>query len=105
MLVNLWVREKYNKHIHQVGTNEHDCLIFCNGKVEYLNMQNNCGTADAYEFIEAPDMDEYITLKPDEFIINEQELTKKVKRLIFKKKLKSLCIRLLQKFFRGGIYE
>lgn len=88
MLVNLWVREKYNKHIHQVGTNDHDCLIFWNGKVEYLNMQNNCGTADAYEFIEAPDMDEYIALNPDEFIINKQELTKKVKRLILKKNIK-----------------
>ena len=56
MLINLWVRDKSNGHIHQVGTDVHDSIIFLNGQPCYYNMQNGCGTLDEYEWIEAPDV-------------------------------------------------
>lgn len=60
MLINLWVRDKSNGYIHQVGTDVHDSLELFNGKVEYHNLQNGCGTLDEYEFIEAPEIAEHL---------------------------------------------
>ena len=70
MLMNIWVRDKESGVIHQVGTDVHDSLELLDGKVEYYNMQNGCGTLDEYEFVEAPDLDDYVRVTPDELRLN-----------------------------------
>lgn len=47
--------EVYDKDLekrHVVGTDVHDCLLVTDGKVEYYNLQNGCGTPYTYEFVE-----------------------------------------------------
>ena len=71
MLMNIWVKDKSDGYIHQVGTDKHDSLELINGKVEYVNMQCMCGTLDGdYEFVEAPDTDEYIGVTPKQLYLN-----------------------------------
>lgn len=48
----LEVYDKETKTTHIVGNDTHDCLLVRNGKVEYYNLQNGCGTPDTYEFVE-----------------------------------------------------
>lgn len=84
MLLNIWVRDKTNGHIHQVGTDVHDSLELFGNRVEYYNLQNGCGTLDGnnYEFVEAPDLDDYVRVTPDELWLNREmvheELLKKL---------------------------
>lgn len=49
MLINLWVKDKTNGHIHQVGTDTHDSVVFLDGQVTYYNLQNSGSTLDIYE--------------------------------------------------------
>ena len=49
MLINLWVRDKSNGDIHQVGTDVHDSIDFLCGEVVYVNMQSTASTFDEYE--------------------------------------------------------
>lgn len=83
MLMNIWVRDKSDGHIHQVGTDVHDSLELLDGKVEYYNMQNGDGTPYGYEFVEAPDLDDYVSVTPDELRLNREmiheELLKTIK--------------------------
>lgn len=72
MLMNLWVRDKSNGEVHQVGTDPHDSLDFINGRVHYHNLQNGCGTFDEYEWVEAPDMDDYVSVTPDQLYVNKE---------------------------------
>jgi hypothetical protein len=72
MLMNIWVRDKSNGHIHQVGTDVHDSLVMMDGAVHYCNLQNGCGTLDEYEFVEAPDLDDYVRVTPDELYLNRE---------------------------------
>ena len=51
MLINLWVRDKSNGHIHQLGTDVHDSIEHLDGAVHYYNLQNGCGTLDEYEWV------------------------------------------------------
>lgn len=62
--MNIWVRDKDGGKIHQVGTDIHDSLIFIDGKVEYCNLQNGGGTLGGYEFVETPDLDDYVVVTP-----------------------------------------
>ncbi len=64
MLINLWVRDKSNGQIHQVGTDVHDSIEFICGQVHYYNLQNGCGTLDEYEWVVTPDIDDYVSLHP-----------------------------------------
>lgn len=83
MLVNLWVRDKSNGYVHQVGTDQHDSLELINGKVEYVNIQGMCGTFGGdYEFVEAPDPDGYVSVTPKQLYLN--------RKLIHKDLLKTL---------------
>ena len=66
MLINLWVRDKSNGHIHQVGTDVHDSIEFLDGHVHYVNLQNGCGTLDEYEWVEPSKLDAYISVIPEE---------------------------------------
>jgi len=63
MLINIWVKDNDSGVIHQVGTDRHDSLEMINGRVEYYNLQNGCGTPDTYSFVEAPDADDYISFR------------------------------------------
>lgn len=77
MLINLWVKDKSNGHIHQVGTDVHDSIIFLDGQPHYYNMQNGCGTIDEYEWVEAPDIDDYVSVTPEQLY---KEINEEIKR-------------------------
>ncbi len=76
MLINLWVRDKANGHIHQVGTDVHDSIRYIDGKVRYYNLQNGCGTPDGYAWVEAPDMDDYVSVTPKQLWFNREWIHK-----------------------------
>lgn len=82
MLINLWVKDKTNGYVHQVGTNPHDSIIFLDGKPCYYNMQNGCGTLDDYEWVDPPDLDGYVSVTPEQLWLNRElvhrELLKKL---------------------------
>lgn len=78
MLINLWVKDKANGHIHQVGTDVHDSIIFLDGKPCYYNMQNGCGTLDVYEWVEAPDLDDYVSVTPELLYLNRELVHKDI---------------------------
>lgn len=78
MLINLWVKDKGNGHIHQVGTDVHDSIIFLDGKPCYYNMQNGCGTLDEYEWVEAPDIDDYVSVTPEQLWLNRELVHKDI---------------------------
>lgn len=95
MLINLWVRYKRSGHIHQVGTDAHDSLIFLDGVVQYDNLQNGCGTLDEYEWVEPPDLDEYVSVTPEEMYINELLIQEKLYEIVGnKRKRKKLLNRI-----------
>lgn len=72
MLMNLWIKDNYDGSIHQIGTDSHDSLDFLNGKVVYVNLQNGTGTLSGdYEFVDAPELDDYISVTPDELRLNK----------------------------------
>ena len=72
MLMNIWVRDKSDGHIHQVGTDVHDSLGLMDGKVEYYNLQNGDGTPYGYEFVEAPDLDDYVSFTPETLYLHRE---------------------------------
>ena len=78
MLINLWVRDKANGQIHQVGTDVHDSIIFLDGKPCYYNLQNGCGTLDEYEWVEAPDLDDYVSVTPEQLYLNRELIHKDI---------------------------
>lgn len=86
MLINLWVKEKWSGQIHQVGTDVHDSIEFMDGKIVYCNLQNGCGTAynspDGYEFIPPPDMDDYISVTPEQLYLNRELIHKDLMKVI-----------------------
>lgn len=45
------VRDRMTGTTRIVGTNSHDCLLVYPSRLEYYNLQNGCGSADAYDFI------------------------------------------------------
>ncbi|MBP3851237.1 MAG: hypothetical protein J6D36_01700 [Erysipelotrichaceae bacterium] len=52
------IRDKEWGHVRYVGEDSHDQLIFNNGHIEYINLQNGDGTPHGYEFVPEP-ADEY----------------------------------------------
>lgn len=62
MLINLWVRNKRDGHIHQIGTDIYDHLTFLNGQVVYENMQNSATTLNDYEWVEPPDLSKCLAI-------------------------------------------
>lgn len=43
-MIDLYIRDKYNGHIHKIGDNPHDCLMVDDdGTVHYYNLQNGDG--------------------------------------------------------------
>lgn len=99
MLINLWVRDKLDGTIHQVGTDVHDSLEFIDGNVEYENMQNCCGTScdEEYEWVEPPDLDDYISVTPDELYFYRKEIIDKAFRVA---KFKAWIGRIKGKIFK-----
>lgn len=72
MLINLWVKDNFDGTIHQVGTDGHDSLDFLDGKVVYVNLQNGTGTLSGdYEFVDAPNLTDYISVTPEELKVNK----------------------------------
>ncbi len=82
MQINIWVREKDTGKIHQVGTDPHDDLIYLNGRVEYYNLQCGDGTPYGYEFVEAPDSEEYIEVTPEQLRINREMVHDELLKMI-----------------------
>ena len=77
MLMNLWVRSTDDGFIHQVGTDRHDSIELFDGKAEYVNIQSMTGTYGGdYEFVEAPDVDDYLVVTPDELRLNRDLIHK-----------------------------
>lgn len=62
--------------VHQVGTDVHDSIEYLDGTVVYMNMQNGCGTPDEYEFAEPPDLDDYVSVTPEELYLNRELIHK-----------------------------
>lgn len=78
MLINLWVKDKQDGTIHQVGTDVHDSIEFTDGKVVYYNLQNGCGTWQDgdYEFVTPPDLDDYVSVTPEQLWLNKKLIHK-----------------------------
>lgn len=76
MLINLWVKDKRMNTVHQVGTDVHDSIEYLDGTVVYMNMQNGCGTPDEYEFVESPDLDDYVSVTQEELYLNRELIHK-----------------------------
>lgn len=75
MLVNIWVRDNCTGYVHQVGTDPHDSLELWNGVVQYINMHCMEGTiGGGYSFVEPPDMDDYVSVTPEQLMINRKML-------------------------------
>lgn len=75
MLVNIWVKDNCTGYVHQVGTDPHDSLEFWDGVVEYVNQQCMEGTKDgAYSFVEPPDIDDYVSVTPEQLMLNREML-------------------------------
>ena len=73
MLVNIWVKDITDGYIHQVGTDQHDSLELIDGKVEYINMRCMAGTLGGdYEFVDAPDLDNYVSVTPEQLYLNRE---------------------------------
>lgn len=82
MLINLWVKDKTNGYIHQVGTDVHDSVEFLDGQVVYCNMQNSASTLDEYEWIEAPDIDDYVSVTPEQLWLNRELVHKDILKML-----------------------
>ena len=82
MLINLWVKDKSNGYIHQVGTDTHDSVEFLDGQVVYCNMQNSASTLDEYEWIEAPDIDDYVSVTPEQLWLNRELVHKDILKML-----------------------
>jgi hypothetical protein len=78
VLINLWVKDKQNGRIHQVGTDVHDSIEFLDGKVVYVNMQSTASTLDYYEFVEPPDLDGYVSVTPEQLWLNRELVHKDI---------------------------
>lgn len=78
MLINLWVKDKSNGHIHQVGTDVHDSIEYLCGQVVYTNMQSTASTLDEYEFVEAPDINDYVSVTPEQLYLNRELVHKDI---------------------------
>ena len=78
MLINLWVKDNYSGTIHQVGTDKHDSIDFIDGRVCYVNMQNMSSTLDddGYSFVEAPNLDDYVSVTPEQLWLNRKLIHK-----------------------------
>lgn len=88
MLVNLWVKENQSGNIHQIGTDPHDSLELYEGVVHYVNMQSLSGTLGGdYSFIDAPDSDDYVSVTPEDLMLNRELIHKDlVERIKSRKK-------------------
>lgn len=85
MLVNIWVRDNCTGYVHQVGTDPHDSLELWNGVVQYINMHCMEGTmGGGYSFVEPPDMDDYVSVTPEQLMMNREALHKDVLEMIEK---------------------
>jgi hypothetical protein len=86
MLINLWVKDKSTGLIHQVGTDVHDSLELFGNRVEYYNLRNGCGTLDGdeYEWVEAPDLDDYVSVTPEQLYLNRELVHKDIIAMIEK---------------------
>jgi hypothetical protein len=86
MLINLWVKDKRNGHIHQVGTDVHDSVVFLGGEPRYYNLQNGDGTgvgdAYGYEWVEPPDVDDYVMVTPTELYLNRELIHNDVHKIL-----------------------
>jgi hypothetical protein len=88
MLMNLWVKDKADGSIHQVGTDVHDSLQLFDGYVEYYNLQNGCGTLHGnlgeYIFVDEPEMSEFIEVTPDQLKLNRELIHKDIQKILAK---------------------
>lgn len=92
MLINLWVKDKRDGHIHQVGTDVHDSINSIGGFPSYYNLQNGDGTPIpgydeskfGYEWVEPPDLDDYVMVTPSELYLNRELMHKDVLEIIQK---------------------
>lgn len=88
MLINLWVRDKANGRIHQVGTEVHDSVEYLSGEVVFVNMQSMASTLDYYEWVEPPDTYDYVVVTPDELRINRELIHKDLLKRLEEKRRK-----------------
>lgn len=84
MLINLWVKDKETNTVHQVGTDVHDSIVYLDDEVIYANMQNSASTLDIYEFVEPPDLDDYVSVTPEELYLNRELIHKDLLRVVEK---------------------
>lgn len=85
MLVNIWVKDNCTGYVHQVGTDPHDSLELWNGVVQYVNLQCIEGTmGGGFSFVEPPDMDDYVSVTPEQLMVNWEMLHADIVAMIAK---------------------
>ena len=90
MLINLWVKDKRDGHIHQVGTDVHDSVNSIGGFPHYYNLQNGDGTPIpgfdeskfGYEWVEPADLDDYVSVTPDELYLNREIIHRDLDKIL-----------------------
>lgn len=83
MLINLWVKDNFYGEIHQVGTDPHDSINFLSGQVVYYNLQSGSGTLGGeYEWVDPPDLDDYVSVTQEDLWINRKLLRDDVLKMI-----------------------
>lgn len=85
MLINLWVRDKTSGNVHQVGTDIHDSVVGMeNGTPTYYNLQNGCGTPEEYEWVEPPELDDYVAVTQEQLYLNRKMIHEDLMRMLKK---------------------
>lgn len=82
LTINLWVRDKTTGHVHQVGTDRSDALVFLSGAPHYYNAKSGKSTMCGYEWVDPELMSDGVVLtdcvgKNLKMLINEKGLTVK----------------------------
>ena len=85
MLINLWVKDKTSGIIHQVGTDPHDAVEFLDNQVIYYNLQNSGSTLDFYEWVETPNLDDYVSVTPKQLYLNRELVHKDILKMLEKR--------------------
>lgn len=50
----------------------HDSIEYLDGEVVYVNMQSTASTFDDYEWVEPPDIDDYVSVTPEQLYLNRE---------------------------------
>lgn len=70
MLINLWVKDKRDGTIHQVGADVHDSIKYLDGEVVYAKR------------VELLDTDDYVSVTPEQLYLNRELVHKDLMEML-----------------------